>query len=70
MTERVVKIQRALNDPKLPGLIYDRGRNYYEQAELAPGILELMGDKPTIYARVLTEGESLTLVAVLPEQDW
>lgn len=66
----IVKIQRAQFPPDDPAMVYNEDRTFVVHTRLLPAVLELMGDRPRIYAEVLIEAGELVVVDVLPEQPW
>jgi hypothetical protein len=66
----IVKIQQPLNDPAGPLLVYDEYRRFQLITNRTPHLMETLGTKPKVYAKVAFEGDELVVLEVLKEQPW
>jgi hypothetical protein len=66
----IVKIQRALSPPDAAALAYSQDRKWQKFLPLTPALLQLFGDRVTIYADVEIVGQDMVIEKIVADRAW
>jgi hypothetical protein len=66
----ILKMQRALEPPDGPILVYNRSRKYNATLPMSPEFEAMFGDRVKIYVEAEQQGEDLHITDIVADQDW